>query len=433
MKRAALLFLLASVPALAAEPPAPFALRDGDRVVFYGDSITQEGGYARFVEEYVRTRFPQWDVRFYNAGVGGDTVQGGGAGPIDVRLERDVVAWKPTVVTVMLGMNDGGYKPFDPATLAAFGEGYRAIVARLQQSLPGVRLTFIRSSPFDDVARPPSFAPGYDDALRRLGCYVTVLGAKEKAPVVDFRDPLNAGIAAVLKDNPALARQVIPDRVHPGPAGHVVMGATLLRAWNAPALVARVEIDAAAKAVVAAENAEVSGLEATEGGLAWTGLDRALPLPLSFDDAETELAQAAGADLGSLVRQPLVVTGLPAGSYELKIDGESVGTFAATLLAKGVDLARHRTPMRWQAYAVKWSVGGGHETQRVRRELLVAAAKDPSLQPVADALAARDEAVQKQRSVAPKPHRYELIRHSSNPGGSGETESPRIKGSQTKP
>ena len=50
-------------------------------------------------------------MRFYNAGVGGDTVRGGGAGPIDVRLERDVIALKPTVVTVMLGMNDGGYKP----------------------------------------------------------------------------------------------------------------------------------------------------------------------------------------------------------------------------------------------------------------------------------------------------------------------------------
>ena len=116
----------------------------------------------------------------------------------------------------MLGMNDGGYKPFDPMTLATFGEGYRAIVAKLQQALPGVRLTFIRSSPFDDVARPPQFAPGYDDALRRLGCYVTTLGAKEKATVVDFREPVNAGIAAVLKDNPELARQVLPDRVHPG-------------------------------------------------------------------------------------------------------------------------------------------------------------------------------------------------------------------------
>jgi lysophospholipase L1-like esterase len=415
--RAALLFLLSSlaVPAssLAAPPeaPAPFALRDGDRVVFYGDSITQDGAYARFVEEYVRTRFPRWDIRFYNAGVGGDTVKGGGAGPIDVRLERDVIALKPTVVTIMLGMNDGGYKPFDPMTLATFGEGYRAIVAKLQQALPGVRLTFIRYSPFDDVSRPPQFAPGYDDTLRRLGCYVTTLGAKEKATVVDFREGLNAGIAAVLKDNPELARQVLPDRVHPGPAGHIVMGATLLRAWNAPSLVARVEIDAATRAVVAAENAEVSGLTAAEGGLSWTQLDRALPLPLSFEDGETELAQKAGADLESLDRQPLVVTGLAAGRFELKIDGQSVGTFADTELAKGVNLARCGTPIRWQAYAVKWSVSGGHEAQRVRRDLLVEAAKDPSLRAAADVLAARDEAAQKARSeqARPKPRKLELV------------------------
>src|SRR5512143_2314385 len=259
MKRLALLFLCLSLalcpfaePARAADPPAVFALRDGDRVVFYGDSITQAGGYARFVEQYVRTRYPRWDVRFFNAGVGGDTVKGGWLGTIDVRLDRDVIALKPTVVTIMLGMNDGGYKPFDPTTLAAFGDGYRAIVARLKQALPGVRLTFIRSSPFDDVSRPPQFAPGYDDALRRLGCYVSTLGANEKATVVDFREPVNAGIAAVLKENPDLARQLCPDRVHPSAAGHTVMGATLLRAWNAPALVTRVAIDAAAKTVTAA-------------------------------------------------------------------------------------------------------------------------------------------------------------------------------------
>jgi lysophospholipase L1-like esterase len=415
MKRAAFVLLLSALaipaasPGAQPEPAASFALRDGDRVVFYGDSITQDGAYARFVEEYVRTRFPRWDVRFWNAGVGGDTVRGGGAGPIDVRLERDVIARKPTVVTIMLGMNDGGYKPFDPATLAAFGDGYRAIIAKLQAALPGVRLTFIRSSPFDDVARPPQFAPGYDDALRRLGCYVTSLGAREKATVVDFREPVNAGIAAVLNDNPALARQVLPDRVHPGAAGHLVMGATLLRAWSAPALVTRVEIDAAGRRVVAAENTDVSGL-AAEGRVSWTQLDRALPLPLSFEDGETELAQRAGADIESLDREPLVVTGLSPGRYELKIDDQSVGTFSDAELAKGLNLARYRTPMRWQAYSVKWSVAGGHEEQRVRRELLVAAAKDPSLRAAAEALAVRDEAEQKERSqgAAPKARRYEL-------------------------
>ncbi len=415
MKQRALLVLCLSLallpfaaPARAADPADPFALRDGDRVVFYGDSITQDGGYGRFVEEYVRTRYPQWDVRFYNAGVGGDTVRGGWAGPVDVRLDRDVVALKPTVVTIMLGMNDGGYKPFDPTTLAAFGEGYRAIVAKLRQALPGVRLTFIRTSPFDDVSRPPQFAPGYDDALRRLGCYVSSLG--EKATVVDFRAPVNAGLAAVMKENPDLARQLLPDRIHPGAAGHTVMGAALLRAWNAPSLVTRVAIDAAAKAVAAAVNSEVTGLAAAAGGLSWTQLDRALPLPVSFEDATIELAQKAGADLDSLDQELLVVSGLPPGRYELKIDGQATGTFTEAELAKGVNLARHNTPMRWQAFAVAWSAGDGHELQRLRRRLLVAADKEPSLRATIDALAARDEAEQKQRSEAavPKPRKYEL-------------------------
>ena len=164
--------------------------------------------------------------------------------------------------------------------------------------------------------------------------------------------------------------------------------------------------------MVAAENTDVSGLAATEGGLSWTQLDRALPLPLSFEDGETELAQRAGADIESLDREPLVVTGLAAGRFELKIDGQSVGTFADAELAKGVNLARYRTPMRWQAYAVKWSVGGGHEAQRVRRELLVAAAKDPSLQ--ARRRRARRPGRRPRRSSGPwtrrpKPRRYELV------------------------
>jgi xylan 1,4-beta-xylosidase len=403
----------AALSAQAPQPtaqPAPFALKDGDRVVFYGDSITQEGGYGRFVEEYVRTRFPRWDVRFYNAGVGGDTVRGGWAGPIELRLERDVVALAPSVVTVMLGMNDGGYKAFDPQTLARFGEGYLAIAARLRASLPGVRLTFIPTSPFDDVSRPPQFAPGYDDALRRLGCYVTELGAREKAAVVGFREPMNGGLAAVLKGNPDLARQLIPDRVHPGPAGHVVMGAALLRGWNAPSLVTRVEIDAARLRVVAAENTDVSAFEATEGRLSWTQLDRALPLPLGFEDGEIELAQRAGADLESLDQQPLVVAGLRAGRFELRIDGQSIGTLTDAELAKGVNLARYNTPMRWQAYRVRWSVGDSHEVQRVRRRLLVAAEKDPSLRATAEALAKQDETAQDERRAlaTPQPRKYEL-------------------------
>ena len=76
-----------------------FYLRDGDTVVFYGDSITDQRLYTTFTEAYVVTRFPKLTVRFVHSGWSGDGVDGGTGGPIDVRLTRDVLAYQPTVVT----------------------------------------------------------------------------------------------------------------------------------------------------------------------------------------------------------------------------------------------------------------------------------------------------------------------------------------------
>src|SRR5580658_9090907 len=91
---------------LSAAPPE-FHVHDGDTVVFYGDSITNQRLYTVFTEAWILTRFPQLHVNFVHSGWSGDRVSGGGAGPIDLRLDRDVLAYSPTVITIMLGMNDG--------------------------------------------------------------------------------------------------------------------------------------------------------------------------------------------------------------------------------------------------------------------------------------------------------------------------------------
>src|SRR5438270_8331609 len=103
--------LLAS--ACAANAQGAFGLRDGDRVVFYGDSITDQRLYTNYVETYAVTRFPNLRVSFVHSGWGGDRVTGGGGGGIEERLRRDVLAYRPTVMTIMLGMNDASYKAFD--------------------------------------------------------------------------------------------------------------------------------------------------------------------------------------------------------------------------------------------------------------------------------------------------------------------------------
>jgi hypothetical protein len=172
------------------------------------------------------------------------------------------------------------------------------------------------------------------------------------------------------------------------------MGATLLRAWQAPALVSRVAIEAIAGTVVSAENTQVTALAAVPGRWSWDQLDRALPLPLNFHDADTDLAQKAGADLESLDQQRLILAGLPEARYELAIGERKFGPFTAAEFAAGINLARYNTPMRWQAYQVRWSAEGGHERQRIARRAVAVAA---------DALNAAEEVEQVLRSNAARP------------------------------
>src|SRR6266498_1860597 len=171
-----------------------FALKDGDRVVFYGDSITDQRLYTTFAETYVVTRFPKLNVNFVHSGWGGDRVTGGGGGPIDLRLRRDVVAYKPTVMTIMLGMNDGSYRAFDEKIFDTYATGYQHIIDSVKEALPGSRITVIQPSPFDDVTQPPRFEGGYNAVLLRYSQFVKELAAREKLSVADLNSPVVAAL-----------------------------------------------------------------------------------------------------------------------------------------------------------------------------------------------------------------------------------------------
>ncbi len=80
-----------------------FPLRDGDTWVMVGDSITAQHLHSNYIEAFCYARFPQQTFRFRNSGVGGDTIP-----KVLARFDWDVAPWKPTVVSVELGMNDKG-------------------------------------------------------------------------------------------------------------------------------------------------------------------------------------------------------------------------------------------------------------------------------------------------------------------------------------
>jgi lysophospholipase L1-like esterase len=360
--------ILLVLPALAllaararAEPAGSFYLKDGDRVVFYGDSITEQsfwgaGAYADFTETYVLTRFPGLNVDFTNSGWGGDAVSWSGGGPVDVRVQRDIVAHNPTVVTIMLGMNDGKYRAFDQGIFDTYRDGYRKIVDTLRKDVSGLRITLIEPSPFDDVTRAPNFEGGYNAVLLRYAQFVKGLADEDWLTAADFNTPVVAMLEKAKAADPALAQKIINDRIHPGPGAHLLMAEALLKSWNAPSLVTDVEIDAAKGVAVRSEGARIGALEPEPASsrrmFAWNETDDSLPMPVDLSDPATALAIHCSDFVDSLDREDLRVTGLGADHYALKIDGMSVGIFTKEQLAAGVGLALLPTPMAKQAAEV---------------------------------------------------------------------------------
>jgi lysophospholipase L1-like esterase len=391
-----------------------FYVKDGDTVVFYGDSITDQRLYTTFTETFVVTRFPAQKVTFVHSGWGGDRVTGGGGGPIDKRLERDVYAYKPTVMTIMLGMNDGSYQEFNEAIFETYATGYKHILDTVKANSPNTRLTVIQPSPFDDVTRPPTFPGGYNSVLVRYGQFLKELGVTRELAVADLNTSVVAALKRANDTDPTVAQKIIPDRVHPGAPGHLLMAAALLKAWNAPAVVTSVSIDAAKGQVTDSANTSVTGID-TIPGLHWTQTDAALPLAIDMNDPVMALAVKSSDIEKSLDWQPLKVTGLKLGLYGLKIDGQSVGSFTADQLAAGVNLAMLPTPMVKQAAEVHALTLKHNNVHFARwRQIEVPLEKDTygqKAQVLASLDALEQEIVTRQRALAqPKSHSFELVR-----------------------
>jgi lysophospholipase L1-like esterase len=405
--------LMAAAPAPAPAAPS-FYLRSGDRVVFYGDSITDQRLYTSFVETFVLTRFPHLDVRFVHSGWGGDRVTGGQGGRVDVRLQRDVIAHRPTVVTVMLGMNDGRYRPFEQPIYDRFVDGYDKLIRSLRTELPQARLTVIQPSPYDDVTRPPFEGGSYNQVLLRFGAFIKKVADREHLTFADFNGDLVRVLQKLNTEDPKVALKVIPDRVHPTDAGHLVMTQSLLKAWGAPALVTSVELDGARGQLVSASNTQVADVTRAEGTLRWTQLDRALPMPIDLTDPVIQMAAAASGFVARLDHQPLRVSGLGAGPYALRIDDQQVGVFRGGDLVRGINLATLPTPMLKQANDVHDLTLKHNDIHFTRWRLVQTRLERDGAQQTGGALDALDkleqEIIDRQHVTArPRLRRFELV------------------------
>jgi len=401
--------IMASLSARAQAGGKPFALKDGDRVVFYGDSITAQRLYTRFTEDFVISRYPSMHITFLTAGVSGDTVEGGHAGDMETRVKRDVAPLHPTVITVMLGMNDGRYTTDYEKNFQAYADGYRRLIAALRQAAPEARLYLIEPSPYDEIAHPPAIA-GYNTVMMLYGKFVEDLGRQNDIPVIDFNQTTTEALAAATRNNALMAGSLLPDRIHPSPAGHWIMAAALAAGWHIDPVVSLVTLDARAGTVTNAERSTVSDLHAANGELTWTQHDQADPLPLEMNDTMMQFVVKIS-DLGSLDKEILRVTGLTEPDYTLTIDGQIVGTFSREELDSGLNLALHQTPIEQAAKAIDWTADDRAKLSGTRFDLLMETGHVPAREQALTALDSLDRHMidEEYKAAQPKLHTMELV------------------------
>ncbi len=126
----------------------------GDTILFQGDSITDAGrdrrrednandtralgsGYAFLAAASLLADFPEAKLTIYNRGISGNKVF-----QLADRWEKDCLALKPNLVSVLIGVNDiwhnldGRYD----GTSEIYERDYRALLERTKRALPGVKL-----------------------------------------------------------------------------------------------------------------------------------------------------------------------------------------------------------------------------------------------------------------------------------------------------
>jgi lysophospholipase L1-like esterase len=320
--------LLALVPASRSAEPDAFFFKPNDRVMFLGDSITEQYQYSSYIELYLTTRFPKANMTFLNAGIGGDTANGGAD-----RFPSHVLAEKPTALTINFGMNDGGYGGFDANRNKQYVEKTEAMMEMSKKA--GVRVALISPNAVQTFGAKNAGRKTYLETQKQFYAPLKEIAGRFQQNYVDQYAVTREALEKIAKDDPE-AKKVNPfdDGVHTTGQGGLLMAHTILVGLHAPALVSEATIDAKAGQGTG-KKCTLEKVTANDGGVVFDRMDEALAMPV-FKNWAPILPYVN--DLKDLNYYGLKVTGLASGKYALSIDGKEVGSWTADDLANGVNL-----------------------------------------------------------------------------------------------
>jgi len=319
-----------AVSSLAAEAK----LAEGDFVAVIGDSITEQRQYSVYIEDYLLMCQPAAKLRAMQFGWSGETADG-----FRRRMANDCVPFKPTVATTCYGMNDGGYRPFDPNGQGKwYRENTKGIVEGFKKA--GLRLIVVGSPGVVDSEmfhRKPEDAKMYNETLGKLRDIAREVAQEQGVAFANVHDAMMAAMTKAQEKYGKAYHVGGGDGVHPDRNGQLVMAYAFLKALGCDGAIGTITVDLAANKAEATDGHKVLSCQ---GGAVEIESSR---YPFCFfGDPKLPNATAGIIEFfpfnEDLNRFTLVVKGAKAA--RLKVTwGKTAKEFDAAALEKGINLA----------------------------------------------------------------------------------------------
>ncbi|WP_337175976.1 SGNH/GDSL hydrolase family protein [Paludisphaera sp.] len=218
--------LVATSTGLAATPPWDF--KDGDRVVFVGDTFIEREQRYGYVETALTLANADRNVTFRNLGWSADTVRGLSRAGFELEppeagfreLVKHVTDSKPTVLVVGYGMAES----FDgEAGLPRFVEGYNAFL----DAVAPLKARLVLLSPQAHAAMPAPLPDptAHNRDLKLYADAIRSIAEERGAAFVDVLTPMARRYESM---DPAGRATLTDDGIHPNGAGYRALATALL-------------------------------------------------------------------------------------------------------------------------------------------------------------------------------------------------------------
>jgi putative heme-binding domain-containing protein len=309
---------LAVCSAVAQDSPrAIFEFKDGDRVVFLGDTMMEREGNYGYIEATITSRLQGKKVIFRNLAWSADTVLGESRASFDPPekgfelLKEPLQAIKPTVAFLAYGMAES-FK--GDAGLEKFRKDINTLIDTISDISKPTVVRFVIVTPIfhENLGAPLPKADEHNAQLAKYAATLREIAQQRKARLID--------VFGAMADYHKTSNQppFTDNGIHPSPFGYWNLATFFERELGLYPGPPRIGFGADGTMRPGSSGVTATATVKTGSSLVFNGRDRFMMPPLR-PAGHNETVK----DPGLLMQ----VVGLQAGKYTLKIDGEVAAVF----------------------------------------------------------------------------------------------------------